>query len=1121
MAKIDYKKFIEDQFDIIDKKNKTVPFILNRVQEKYYDQILNDYGNNMEGLREIVLKARQQGMSSFILALFTVDFINIENSVSICIAHRKNDTEKLFKKVKFYLESYCEKNGWDSEEYLSTDNKGEIVNKTNGAVFYILTAGARVGGRGGTAKNILFCLSGDSRVVMWNGGTKQIKNINPGDYIVDGEGKKRKVDGISKRDNKEKFIGIRVYGDNGKLKVTPDHKILVRSGKKNAYRAVWKKAKDLTEKDYIAWPVGKADSAAKKEVTMKCVREMPSMGVSGHQMIKLDRDFGELCGWYLSGGYLANTNKSYSIGLAVHEDELDYLVELINKPNLRQLYSSFNISKRKESKAAVLSIVGKNLFHFIKKRFGEKDKKRIPYITWKYGREFQLGLVRGLFLGDGYIKNKDKIMFTSTREQLSRRFKKLMIDMRIGVSSIYYYKGGMRSGRLEQDQWQLYLSSSGNEKIRKLLSFDLPDTKTGRHLWLRCNEFNTNYSGRQRWRRGKKYYWQRIKRIQQCSAERFAYDIVLKGEPHSYLTPQGVVHNSEAAFFGDTDRITAREIIEGTSQQVPLDYGMIFVESCVLGSTLVFTEDGMLPIKEYMSDNLGFSYGQKPLMVSGRYGMKPTREFYNNGISDNRKITTTKGYTLECSYNHPILTLCNGRVNWKKSEDIKLGDYVCIQYGQDVWGEDDDVSDFSPNADKGKSGFNKLFSPKELTPDLSYFLGLLLAGGYIHKKPRSAYVVITSGDEVIHEMLPKITGLKWRRSDEYHSRCTKRSLVEFLEYLGIDIDAKAPEKKIPGRLLRASKENVAAFISGLFDGDGCARADRGNVSFISTSEDLVRTLQVVLLNFGIVSKLYKNETRGKSGGRIGKRKITHKHDTYILEIDKHYSEIFHQQVGLRLSRKDKVSAKVKNTLWYGEKVPGIADRVASLVEASGMPVSRLWNQYGISTKPFYSADSMLQKTLKKILKVTGIQDKDLMELANSNYRWEEVVNIKETKGQTYDFHIPDGHSFVSNGFISHNTANGYGNYYQKTWERSNKGESIYKPRFFGWQEFYDDAWIEKKKLEFESESMFQQEYPDDPRSAFISTGTPYFDIKALEKLLDNSPEPMTSGRLAQDGFWVT
>ena len=154
--KIKYKEFIEDNFMILDKeKQNPTPFIFNAAQSKYYEMLQNEY-EDMEGVREIILKARQLGWSSFILALFTVDFLVNPYSVSICISHRKDSTELLFRKVKFYIESYCQKNGFDSKQLLKSDNKGLIENATNNAIFYILTAGAKVGGRGGSAKNIHF-----------------------------------------------------------------------------------------------------------------------------------------------------------------------------------------------------------------------------------------------------------------------------------------------------------------------------------------------------------------------------------------------------------------------------------------------------------------------------------------------------------------------------------------------------------------------------------------------------------------------------------------------------------------------------------------------------------------------------------------------------------------------------------------------------------------------------------------------------------------------------------------------------------------------------------------------------------------------------------------------------
>jgi intein/homing endonuclease len=162
--KINYRKFIEENFQVSDKDTLIpIPFRLNKVQAKYSDILSNEYPE-MEGVREIVLKARQEGMSSFILALFATDFLLRPYSVSICISHRKDATDILFKKVKSYIDSYfrvlAKKNNIDpdliAKQFLKSDNRNLLENATNGAVFYIGTAGAKVGGRGGTARNILF-----------------------------------------------------------------------------------------------------------------------------------------------------------------------------------------------------------------------------------------------------------------------------------------------------------------------------------------------------------------------------------------------------------------------------------------------------------------------------------------------------------------------------------------------------------------------------------------------------------------------------------------------------------------------------------------------------------------------------------------------------------------------------------------------------------------------------------------------------------------------------------------------------------------------------------------------------------------------------------------------------
>lgn len=159
---INYRKFIEDNFQLLDyQTQQPVSFMFNSVQNLYYEMLVKDYPE-MDGVREIILKARREGLSSFVLAMFTVDFLLRPYSVSICISHKKDVTERLFKQVKYYIESFIAtqnaKNGTKltMKDYLSTETKGMIENRINSSMFYIGTAGAKVGGRGGYARNIHF-----------------------------------------------------------------------------------------------------------------------------------------------------------------------------------------------------------------------------------------------------------------------------------------------------------------------------------------------------------------------------------------------------------------------------------------------------------------------------------------------------------------------------------------------------------------------------------------------------------------------------------------------------------------------------------------------------------------------------------------------------------------------------------------------------------------------------------------------------------------------------------------------------------------------------------------------------------------------------------------------------
>lgn len=139
-----YKKFIETRLTIVDKQSEVVPFTLNKIQEKY---LLYDYTGN-----DIILKARQQGFSSLILAMFTADFILKDNQRNVIVADIADNATELLDRVKFYIKSY--------EEFvkvkvpLKYNSKYELFNEATNSRYTIGTADNVDFGRSKTITNL-------------------------------------------------------------------------------------------------------------------------------------------------------------------------------------------------------------------------------------------------------------------------------------------------------------------------------------------------------------------------------------------------------------------------------------------------------------------------------------------------------------------------------------------------------------------------------------------------------------------------------------------------------------------------------------------------------------------------------------------------------------------------------------------------------------------------------------------------------------------------------------------------------------------------------------------------------------------------------------------------------
>lgn len=92
-----YRKFIEDNFTIIDKDKQEVPFILNKAQRHFIENLTE---------RNVILKARKMGFSSVLLAIACVKFITGENERCVSMSFDKEASIKQLERAKHFIRSY-------------------------------------------------------------------------------------------------------------------------------------------------------------------------------------------------------------------------------------------------------------------------------------------------------------------------------------------------------------------------------------------------------------------------------------------------------------------------------------------------------------------------------------------------------------------------------------------------------------------------------------------------------------------------------------------------------------------------------------------------------------------------------------------------------------------------------------------------------------------------------------------------------------------------------------------------------------------------------------------------------------------------------------------------------
>lgn len=137
------KSIIESLFKIETKDpgpdgKKVVPFVLNGAQASL------DHSTLLHRMH-VILKARQLGISSYIIARFLAKCMTVEGTHAAIVSHEKQATARLLRRAHFFLDNIERSKEVIPREY---DNKYELTFPKKNSSLFIGTAGQRAFTRG-------------------------------------------------------------------------------------------------------------------------------------------------------------------------------------------------------------------------------------------------------------------------------------------------------------------------------------------------------------------------------------------------------------------------------------------------------------------------------------------------------------------------------------------------------------------------------------------------------------------------------------------------------------------------------------------------------------------------------------------------------------------------------------------------------------------------------------------------------------------------------------------------------------------------------------------------------------------------------------------------------------
>jgi ribonucleoside-diphosphate reductase alpha chain len=166
------------------------------------------------------------------------------------------------------------------------------------------------------------------------------------------------------------------------------------------------------------------------------------------------------------------------------------------------------------------------------------------------------------------------------------------------------------------------------------------------------------------------------------------------------------------------------------------------ISKCVTGDTLLTTAEGLTRIATLYRGEAPDSYRSDVREVASLSGPQKTDAFYYGGVRPVTSVVLRSGHRVTGTANHRLLVSGADGLEWRRLDEIAVGDYVATQYGDDLWSVlparlDHVFDQLSMAVDDGHDdavatrAAAETRMPTEMSTDLAFILGAFAAAGRV------------------------------------------------------------------------------------------------------------------------------------------------------------------------------------------------------------------------------------------------------------------------------------------------------------------------------------------------------------------------------------------------------